>query len=352
MKHDISRRRFLQWTAAGAASLALPRAFAAGEKSGTGAAISTTFPESSAALRVADPSRIKLLQFTDLHFFCHTENPALDQRTIEELPKLVEMAQPDAVMVTGDFWHNNPDGRGQEYAEFAIDKIEKLGVPWLFTWGNHDMLSDVAKGHDTFHQAKNSLYRGGPGAGNYVVELRDKAGANVWNLVCLNSSSNGIEEAPRQWLKDLKAARKDAKQSPAFAIYHIPIKQQIEAWGQKKAAGVKLNGGGSAEKEDGSTLGLLKDLGVRAGFCGHIHTFDYTAQCEDVELVFGHATGWAGWGGDVVPKGAKLITLNAQSGTHTWESIFADGSRWQPTPGKQVDQLVDNPWKDKVEKKA
>jgi hypothetical protein len=29
------------------------------------------------------------------------------------------------------------------------------------------------------------------------------------------------------------------------------------------------------------------------------------AQAGDIELVFGHATGWAGWGADVVPKGAK-----------------------------------------------
>ena len=127
-------------------------------------------------------------------------------------------------------------------------------VPWLFTWGNHDELSDIPKGHDTFHQAKNSLYRGGPGAGNYVVELKDKAGANVWDLICLNTSSRGLEAPQRQWLSDLKAGRKDAKHPPATAIYHIPLQQQLVAWKEKRASGVSFSGGGSSEKEDGSAL--------------------------------------------------------------------------------------------------
>jgi hypothetical protein len=89
------------------------------------------------------------MQVTDLHFFCHPDKPELDKRTIEELPRLRDLTQPDLIMVTGDFWHDNPGGKGQEYAEFAIDKISGLGVPWIFTWGNHDMLNDYAKGHDT-----------------------------------------------------------------------------------------------------------------------------------------------------------------------------------------------------------
>lgn len=347
---DLNRRQFLAWTAAGLATAATRPAFAA--PGGTGIAPSTTYPETTAALTVADPARITLLQFTDLHFFCHRDKPELDKRTIEELPRLRDHAKPDLIMVTGDFWHDNPEGRGYEQAQFAAEQIASLGVPWLFVWGNHDMMDDAAKGHDLFHDAKHSLYRGGPGGGNYVVELKDKAGASVWDLICVNSSSRGIQEPQRAWLADLKAARAAQQRPPAFGVFHIPLKQQIEAWDKKQASGVRLNGGGSAELENGGALPLFKELGVRAGFCGHIHTFDFAAQADGVELVFGHATGWAGWGGDVVPKGAKITTINAQSGSHAWETVLADNSRWRPQPGQQIDKLLDTPWDAPAKHKA
>ena len=354
MKHEMNRRQFLAWTAAGAAALAArpATAEAAAPFVGTGAAASATYAETSARLAVGDAARIKLMQVTDLHFFCHPDQPELDKRTIEELPRLRDLTQPDLIMVTGDFWHDNPGGKGQEYAEFAIDKISSLGVPWIFTWGNHDALNDYAKGHDTFHDAKHSLYRGGPGAGNYTVRLEDKGGVALWDLLCINSSSRGVGDAQRQWLQGVINARKTEKPLPAFAVYHIPLKQQIDAWGAKKASGVRLAGGGSAEMEKGETLPLLKALNTRAGFCGHIHTNDYVADADGVQLTFGHATGWAGWGADVMPKGCKLITLNAQSGNHTAESILADGSRWQPTAGQQIDQVLDTPWDAPAKHKA
>lgn len=343
MSGRISRRQFLAWGAAGLAAAGARRAQGA-EFVPVGSVASVRYPEMSTAVTIGDPSRIKLLQFTDLHFFCKRDAPALDQRTIEELPRLVEHAKPDLILVTGDFWHDNPEGRGREQMEFAIAQVGALGVPWLFTWGNHDMLDDYAAGHDALHDAKHSVYRGGPHAGNYVIEIKDKAGASVWDLICVNSSSRGIEAPQRAWLQELAATRRERKTPPAFGVFHIPLKQQIEAWDKKEARGIRLKGGGSAEKETGEALPLMKALGVRAGFCGHIHTFDFGAQADGVELVFGHATGWAGWGADVMPKGGKLITLNAQSGSYAWETLFADGARWQPKPGEQIDDVLDTPW--------
>ena len=52
--------------------------------------------------------------------------------------------------------------------EFAVGQIEKLGVPWLFTWGNHDRLTDYAHGQTFLAEAKHSLYRGGHSEGNYL----------------------------------------------------------------------------------------------------------------------------------------------------------------------------------------
>lgn len=344
-KSSISRREFLGWSAAGLAALGTRRVFAADAPKyvGTGTTPSTTYAETSAALAVADPSRVTLLQFTDIHFFCKHEDPNADQKTVDYLPKLIDMAKPDLLMVTGDFWHDNPEGRGRAQAEFAVEQISRLGVPWIFTWGNHDALDDVAKGHDLMHDAKGSLYRGGASGGNYTIHLHDKAGAAIWDLYCLNTSSNGMGETPRAWLRAQAAARATAPQTPAFGVFHIPLKQLDDGWERPNTRGVKLGGKGSGE-DTGETLGLLAQLGVRAACCGHIHTNDFSVEQDGVELIYGHATGAAGWGGDTVPKGAKIHTLNAQSGSHAWESLLLDGTRWSPAPGVRIEEVLDTPW--------
>jgi hypothetical protein len=50
-------------------------------------------------------------------------------------------------------------------------------------------------------------------------------------------------------------------------------------------------------------------------------------------MVYGRATGHAGYGGDQLKKGGKLITANLtnpKNPTSVWKSVFADGSEWSP----------------------
>jgi hypothetical protein len=67
-----------------------------------------------------------------------------------------------------------------------------------------------------------------------------------------------------------------------------------------------------------------------SGKCGHDHTNDYTVRSNEVDLVYGRATGYAGYGGEKVRKGAKLIELDFVTGAYTQTTVFADGSTWKP----------------------
>ena len=296
--------------------------------------------KSSLKLRAKD--RAKLLQLTDLHFFGSPFLPARDKRTLEEMPRLVDAADPDLLLITGDLWHDNPEGKGAGYMETAVGHIEALGRPWVFVWGNHDQVDDFVKGHERITTAKHSLYRGGPTGGNYVVQLTGDDGKPVWQLACLNSNDEGLGPAQRAWLKD--EAPKLLSPVPTVALAHIPIKQQADAWAAKQAAGIKLENV-SHEDEDGSTLAAIKAAcDVRAFFCGHDHVNDYTVTVDGVELVYGHSSGWGGYGSNEMPKGAKLITLNTETGRHAWETWLMDGSKWQPKPGVAIDKVLDSPW--------
>lgn len=299
-------------------------------------------PETTASHKPRAMDRVKLLQLTDLHFYGAPYLPKRDQRTLADLPRLVDALDPDLLMVTGDLWHDNPDGRGAEFMECAVANIEALGRPWLFVWGNHDQVDDYAKAHERITKARGSLYRGGPGGGNYLVTLNNAAGQPAWNLLCLNSNDQGLGPAQRDWLKANGASL--AGTLPTFVVAHIPIKQQAMAWDTRLASGIRLENV-SSESEDGTSLGVIKEAcAARAFFCGHDHVNDYTAMVDGVELIYGHATGWAGYGSNEMPKGAKLMTVNAESGSYAWETVLMDGSRWKPEAGKAIDKVLDTPW--------
>lgn len=305
-------------------------------------------PETSATLAISDPSNLRALQVTDIHFFMPSPRPRQDEKTIEDLSRLIDLTQPELLLLTGDLWQDNPQGRGEEFMRFGVEKINALGLPWLFVWGNHDKLDDYKTGHEAITNAPHSLYRGGPGGGNYTVHITDRAGKPCWDLICLNSNERGLGEAQHAWLASLREARLQQPVRPgAFALFHIPLKQYEDLWHAGTASGVcfeKI----AHRNEDGVTLGFLQSLGtVRACFCGHDHINDFSCRFENMDLVYGRATGHAGYGANRVPKGAKIITVNCETGTYGWESILADGTRWHETPGVQITRYEDTPWGEK-----
>ena len=162
----------------------------------------SAFATATNKLVITNPSEFKILQLTDIHFFAKTTN--IDWQTMADLPGLVEYTKPDIILVTGDFWHNNPDGRGEEFMHTAISIIDNLNIPWAFTWGNHDQLNNYENGHAAFTNAPNSLYCGGASNGNYVIEIRNQDDDLLWDLICMNSSigggSPGLAFTAQSWM--------------------------------------------------------------------------------------------------------------------------------------------------------
>lgn len=321
----------------------------------TGLAVSSNYPETTGTIAIKDPSRFTLMQFTDVHLNqVREEVPNAYERTISEWKQLVDRYNPDMIAVTGDFWHENYDGRGEEFMHDAARHLSALGRPWTFSWGNHDKLADIVKGHDFFHDAQHCVYRGGPAYGNYTVDITGPDGKPVWELICLNTSRNGLVGPSHDWLTKLASDRANAPKRPgSFGLFHIPLKQYADAIKTPAGSGIQLEPVSSGD-ENGSALGLLKSLGsVRACFCGHDHKSDYSGNVDGIELVYGRSSGWAAYGWVEVRKGAKLITTNCETGSFIWESVFPDGLRWRPNPGQKIEEVLDQPWmKDPVAKAA
>ncbi|MBX7259654.1 MAG: metallophosphoesterase [Candidatus Hydrogenedentes bacterium] len=354
-KKRISRRSFLQATAGMAA--ALGTAGCASLSHSTIQKAAESDPPFLARLRVKNPASVRILQVTDLHFFGNRNLNAggrLNGKTCDEIQTIIDMTRPDMLLVTGDLWPDNPIERTAEFMQQSIDFCAAFGVPWAFTWGNHDQLPDFSVGHRYITEAKQSLYRGADTNGAYAVELTDGKGRAVWQILCLNTEKDGLCAGPQSELKHVGTAlnTRAGGQAPGrFAAFHIPINQYKEVWESGIARGFYAEPQ-CIEKEDGTALAMMKSFGVRACFCGHDHVNDYSGVLDGVELVYGRATGWGGYGGMTLTKGGKLIELDCGTGQYRWSSVLPNGTRWTPGPSERIDKSEEKRKADQLEKAA
>lgn len=341
----IQRRRFL---ASSTAAVAGGVMLAPSRSSGLGplelrpsspiglAAPSQQLPH-RAALRPARPEGVRILQLTDIHFFCDrdTLGAHADERTVDDFRKLIDLHAPDLLAITGDLWQDNPDHRGAEFFAWSLERISGLGIPWLFTWGNHDELDDYAAAQVALTEAKGSLYRGGHSGGNYEIALTDGDGESarvLWRLVCLNTTNQGVQRAQEEWLAARAAGSggTETETTGGFCFLHIPLMEYHALWNAGQCKGIHLEDV-CTYGEDGSAFAHLQKLGgIKACFCGHDHVNDYSGSRDGIEMVYGRASGHAGYGGDKLRKGAKLITLDTTTGAYQWKTVFADGTDWHP----------------------
>ena len=283
----------------------------------------------TAKLKVAGDA-LRILQFTDIHFFCDRKKygEKADLKSVEDMTRMVENTDPHLIAITGDLWSDNPGGLGQEFFEYSLEKVASLGKPWLFNWGNHDQLDDYATAQSTLTEAKHSLYRGGHDGGNYRVPITGADDRQLLELLCLNTTTQGVQAAQEKWL-----SAQQPSTSPVLCFLHIPLLEYDTVWQKKLAKGI-FKEPVCTYGEDGSAISLLKKFGdVKACFCGHDHVNDFGGMWDGIEMVYGRATGHAGYGGDQLKKGGKLITANLtnpENPTSVWKSVFADGSEWSP----------------------
>jgi len=318
--HDrVSRRAFLVKSAglAGALMAAGPRVLAA--ESGA-----------VARLTVQERGRVRVLAFTDLHFFNRPRYK--DAWTMKEIKRMVTNNQPDLIVVCGDMWMENPRGRGFKYCEWACEQMAQLRTPWALARGNHDKADDSAQVDELLANAPYSQYRGAGTNGNYTIEITNPGESRpFWDLIIINDAfpEMGFKQPQIDWF-NAEAARIKAKYSPAppaFVFAHIPLPQYQDLVEAGLAHGVKQE---LSYNEEGSrdALAALRDSGmVRAMFCGHDHVNNYYGVMEGVHLEYVRATGHGGYGGYQVRKGGTLITAEADHGKEDFftESVFPWG---------------------------
>ncbi len=279
-------------------------------------------------LTTSSQRQFRCLQVTDLHQF-HT-TAADDDQTFADIARYVRDWHPDLIFATGDLWHDNDHGEGPRGVDRLVRDLGTLGVPWTTIWGNHDRLDDYQAGHDALAGAPHSVYGGAHSHGDYRLEvLAFGSDKPALDLLCLNSNHEGLGPWQVNALRQLIDQVRSRSPGPGQALlfHHIPMQELKTRFSVEAFRGLKMEDVASLQ-DQGRTFPVVRDAGfIRACFCGHNHVNDYTLQLDRVSLSYGRSTGHAGYGGERLRKGAKLIEVDLSNGEVQTSSVFPDGTR-------------------------
>ena len=301
---------------------------------------------------VADSAEdsFRVLHLTDIHIGAGAFSASKDRWAIDAVVETVNRVKPDLVIVTGDMAYPVPFQAGtfdnKREAEMFASMMERLGVYWTITFGNHDTeiyslydRDDIAAEVYSDPKWEHCLFREGPtdiaGKGNDVivvrhpttdgVEIVDAASyeANVGStkisqaLVTIDSHSytdgdyfgiawkyDNIHQDQINWYAremDRLTEMNGGEQVKNLVFFHIPLTEYGVYWNEYKDNGhedtanvhyVQGKAGESGEKSfpgvnDCLTFETMLTHGGQGTFCGHDHynTFaiDVKATTKDAD---------------------------------------------------------------------
>lgn len=303
----------------------------------------------------------KILQLTDIHLGGSILSYDKDLKALEAIYKLIDYTKPDLVVVTGDltfpmgvmsFSFNNK-APVQQFAAF----MRNTGIPWAFTFGNHDTetmaigskedLNDLYKSL-SWKTSKNLLY---PyvqpkendkeiwGRNNQLIEVRNVDGTLNQALFLIDSNAytgeglnkyDFIHDDQVNWYKEqiLRLNKEEGKTVSSLGFFHIPLQQYKTAYDlyESGSSEVKYFFGSNDEKMinkicaseyPSSLFDTAKELGSTKGFfCGHDHYNNMSLEYEGIRLTYGMSIDYLvmpGIARDTKQRGATLITSHKDS---------------------------------------
>jgi len=312
----------------------------------------------------------KIMQLTDVHIGGGAFSRQNDEWSLTAVANMITAEKPDLVIVTGDIAYPVPFQAGTfnnlNATKIFANMMEKLGVYWTFTYGNHDTEAySMYSREDICTYYENSgfkycLFQRGfsseeRGYGNTIIKVKNTAGIVTQALVLLDSHSyidgdilgifwkyDNLHQSQVDWYKaemdKLLAENKKINASGPdtvsnLAFFHIPLEEYRNAYVEYKNNGYQdtanvtnvkgIIGEKDYEKNGVRTHGILCGLnqdnffevgsanGLKGIYCGHDHLNNITMTYKGVELVYGMSIDYLAYPGiykDHEQRGATVIT--------------------------------------------
>ena len=309
----------------------------------------------------------KVMHLTDIHIGGGFMSKDVDEKALNAVATMVTKEKPDLVIVTGDIAFPVPYTAGtfnnQSGAMAFANLMEKLGVYWDVTFGNHD-----AEAYSYFdreamgkfyerEEFQYCLFQSGPedvdGYGNHVIEVKNSRGVITQALFLIDSQAyindniiesikgtyDNIHENQVEWYeaevnrmnKENKAFNKDADTVKSMAFFHIPLVEMMDAWSEftenkyentenfKYIEGMIGEGGRIVYcglGDDELFEKMLELDSTKAMFNGHDHINNTTFEYKGITFSYGYSVDYFAYSGiDKLgsQRGCTMITCNPDS---------------------------------------
>ena len=298
------------------------------------------------------------LHLTDIHLGGSLFSARQDIKALSACYALIENTHPDLVIVTGDLsfplgimsMSFNNSAPVYQFAAF----MRNLGIPWAFTYGNHDTESLASMGREELNNVFKALsYRTSgtllypyvqpevTGRSNQLIELRNADGSLNTALFLIDSNAytgeginvyDYIHDDQVEWYAG-EMERLDAeagRRLPSMIFFHIPLQQYRTAYELYEAGsgevtyffgenGEKMINKVCCSDYPSSLFDRARELGAEAMFCGHDHYNNMSLEYEGVRLTYGMSIDYLAMPGienDTAQRGGELITIR---GDGSWD---------------------------------
>ncbi len=304
----------------------------------------------------------KVMQLTDIHIGGWM-SLGKDAKALNAVAAMITAEKPDLVVVTGDIAYPVPFQAGTfnnlSGAKIFAALMEKLGVYWTVTLGNHD--SEI---YSYYNREKISnfyansgfkycLYQPGPedvdGYGNHSINVKNSAGKITQSIFMLDSQAytkddplgfrwlyDNVHENQVKWYEQTVKQINTDNGEPVKSIMfmHIPMTELKDTWfeyadnGYKDTENVKLLYGVAGEKDDIVYCGVGEDRlfetmleldSTKGVFFGHDHKNNFAAKYKGIQLSYSYSVDYLAYIGiskEGAQRGCTIINIKPD-GTFT-----------------------------------
>ena len=290
----------------------------------------------------------KVMHLTDIHIGGGFMSKDVDEKAINAVATMVTREKPDLVIATGDIAFPVPYTAGtfnnHSGAKAFGNLMERLGVYWDVTFGNHD-----AEAYSYFdreamgrfyenEEFEHCLFQSGPedvdGYGNHTIEVKNSEGVITQALILIDSQAyikdniiesikgtyDNIHKNQVQWYENeigrMNAENEklgaDAVPVKSLAFFHIPLVEMLDGWNEfadneykdtdnfKFIEGVMGEGGKKVYcglGEDDMFEKMLELGSTKAMFNGHDHLNSTTFEYKGIQFSYGYSIDYFAYSG-------------------------------------------------------
>lgn len=324
----------------------------------------------------------KVMQITDVHLvggFLFAEN---DKKALHAVASMIEAERPDLVIVTGDISYAVPwSGTLDNSVAHGYFKrlMEKLGVYWTVTFGNHDAetyniynRADVAKMYSD-ESLEYCLFSAGPedifGECNHIINVKNSNGLITSSYVMIDSNAykegnllgflgdyDNVHDDQVEWYRDTveyytaknlevynaldESCRPENFNTDAILSYmymHIPPEEMRIAYNEAakgdicdyETYGIVGEDGKvvySSEYPDNLFETVVELDSTKGIFFGHDHLNSLHLTHQGVTLAYGYSIDYSAYaGGTGYQRGCTLLTVGTDGKTALRYSNYYSG---------------------------